>query len=66
MILKKIKYIFSVNLKPYLFGFLIGIEFGDLNQLKQLVGFYFFMGKSKTNALNIFKIIVHILHCNFN
>jgi hypothetical protein len=43
MILKKIKYIFSVNLKPYLFGFLIGIEFGDLNQLKTAGGVLFFL-----------------------
>lgn len=43
MILKKIKYIFSVNLKPYLLAFLIGVEFGDLNQLKTGGGVLFFL-----------------------
>jgi hypothetical protein len=65
MILKKIKYIFSVNLKPYLLGF-NWYRVWRPEPIKTAGGVLFFMGKSKTNALNIFKIIVHILHCNFN
>jgi hypothetical protein len=51
MILKKIKYIFSVNLKPYLFWVLIGIEFGDLNQLKTAGGVLFFYGQIKNECI---------------